>query len=242
VPRVASKYQQTRGKIKYAFKASKKICCLCHTKQKGIVFAALKVPYKGSQCPDRSVILSLPAVRLFSALTINACSFWCLSLPTRGTPRLYEIHFMVVCTSQFLSGTVETGRAACRQQISTNKQKHNPNQTVETGRAPCHQQISTNKGKHNLFFGAPIHHNLSENAKTMRETKKAMKSMLDDVKVKLLQTDVRRVENPDFCIDVAEQATVCQLDVNRLKKEAPDIYKQYLIHRQRRASARLRLK
>ena len=83
---------------------------------------------------------------------------------------------------------------------------------------------------------------LSENAKTMRETKKAMKSMLDDVKVKLLQTDVRRVENPDFCIDVAEQATVCQLDVNRLKKEAPDIYKQYLIHRQRRASARLRLK
>ena len=83
---------------------------------------------------------------------------------------------------------------------------------------------------------------LRENAKTVRETKKVMKNMLDDVKVKLLRTDIRRVENPDFCIDVSDQATICRLDVSRLKKEEPELYKQYLIRRQRRASARLRLK
>ena len=94
----------------------------------------------------------------------------------------------------------------------------------------------------NLVMTTEEQQQLSEKAKTVRENKKDLKSMLDTVKVKLLQTDVRKVENEDFCINVADVATVCQLDVSRLKKEQPDIYKQYIVQRQRRACAHLKLK
>ena len=93
-----------------------------------------------------------------------------------------------------------------------------------------------------LVLTAEQQQKLKNDAQMVLATKKDMKTMLDDVKVKLLQTDVRRVESTDFCINVADVATVCQLDVSRLKKEQPDIYKQYIVQRQRRACAHLKLK
>jgi hypothetical protein len=64
----------------------------------------------------------------------NLYSFLCLSLPTRGTPHLYRntdaprlyrnTFFLLFARHKTFLGTVETRRAACRQQIATGKKKH----------------------------------------------------------------------------------------------------------------------
>jgi len=83
---------------------------------------------------------------------------------------------------------------------------------------------------------------LTTKARTTKESREYVKNILDNVKDKLLQTDVRKLENADFCIEVHDASVVNQLDVNRLKKEQPQLYKQYLTQHRRNAAARLRLK
>ena len=83
---------------------------------------------------------------------------------------------------------------------------------------------------------------LTANALNTKESRAKVKTILDGVKEKLLQTDVRKVEGEKFCIEVQDVAVVNQLDVSRLKKEQPELYKQYLTQHRRNASARLKLK
>lgn len=101
---------------------------------------------------------------------------------------------------------------------------------------------STEKVMLNLVLPTEQQAVLYLKARSTKESRECVKNILDDVKEKLLQTDVRKVENEDFRIEVHEASVVNQLDVNRLKQEHPDIYKEYLTQHRRNATARLRLK
>ena len=120
MPRVASKDQQARGKIqlfsKWAFaqffvlscvfpfrhgarpvSTKYNVCTKIHLlgdDTSNFLFFLVSFPSDTGHAPSLQNTTFVQK-HIFGCLHVKLfCFFWCLSLPTRGTPRLYEIHLL----------------------------------------------------------------------------------------------------------------------------------------------------